>query len=257
MTQALGSSDPQQQKDLYEQVMRLDPANPNAMAGFREAQGKLQEKANADAQVVKGEDTQRANEEQANASLVKAQSAFLGGHLSEASGALSVAERLMPGNPVARELRSRIGAAQSQRSRLLMLGSGVGVLSLLAALSLWLRRRRLQRFPVLEVTSGIDAGRSFRIDKDQTRIGAVPQDGGQKNDIVVRDVEHAVSRFHCEIVRRNGQLYVQDLTSSNGTRVDGERLKPGSAALLRRGTRIEMAGTVELRFGYDKGKKTA
>ena len=35
MTQALGSSDPQQQKDLYEQVMHLDPANPNAMAGSR------------------------------------------------------------------------------------------------------------------------------------------------------------------------------------------------------------------------------
>ena len=138
-----------------------------------------------------------------------------------------------------------------------MLGSGAGILSLLAAVSLLWRRRRLQRFPVLEVTSGIDAGRSYRIDKDQTRIGAVPQDGGQKNDIVVRDVEHAVSRFHCEVVRRNGQLYVQDLNSSNGTRVDGERLKPGSAALLRRGTRIQMAGTVELKFGYDKGKKTA
>ena len=138
-----------------------------------------------------------------------------------------------------------------------MLGSGAGIVSLLAAVSLWFRRRRLQRFPMLEVTSGIDAGRTFRIDKDQTCIGAVLQDGGQKNDIVIRDVEHAVSRFHCEIVKRNGQLYLQDLNSSNGTRVDGERLKPGSAALLRRGTRIQMAETVELRFGYDKGKKTA
>ena len=257
MTEALSASDPQQQKDLYSQVMRLDPSNPNAMAGFKEAQSKLQDKANAEAQVAKGEQTERSNEEQTNSSLVKAQSAFLGGHLSDASSALSVAERLSPGNPVVRELRSRINSAQSQRSRLIMLGSGAGLISLLAAISLWWRRRRLQRFPVLEVTSGLDAGRTYRIDKDQTRIGAVPQDGGQKNDIVVRDVEHAVSRFHCEIVKRNGQLYVQDLNSSNGTRVDGERLKPGNAALLRRGTRIQMADTVELRFGYDKGKKTA
>ncbi|GAA3753587.1 family 16 glycoside hydrolase [Terriglobus aquaticus] len=257
MTQALGSSDPAEQKDLYQQVMRLDPANPNAMAGFKEAQGKLQEKANADAQAAKGEQAQKSNEDQTNMALVKAQSAFLGGHLSDASNSLSIAERLSPGNPVVRELRSRINAATAQRSRLIMLGSGAGIVSLLAAISLWWRRRRLQRFPVLEVTSGIDAGRSYRIEKDQTRVGAVPQDGGQKNDIVVRDVEHAISRFHCEIVRRNGQLYVQDLNSSNGTRVDGERLKPGSAALLRRGTRIELAGTVELRFGYDKGTKKA
>ncbi len=121
---------------------------------------------------------------------------------------------------------------------------------------MWFRRRKTQKFPMLEVTSGIDSGRTFRIEKDQTRIGAVPQDGGQKNDIVVRDVEHAISRFHCEVVKRNGQFYLQDLNSSNGTKVDGERLKAGNAALLRKGTRIELAGTVELRFGYDTGKKT-
>jgi hypothetical protein len=255
MSQALASNDPQQQKDLYGQVMRVDPSNPNAMQGYKEAQAKLQLQQTTTAQVQVQQQDTHSKEEQTNASLVTAQSAFLGGHLSEASNALSTAERLSPSNPMVRELRSRIGAAQSQRSRLFFLAGGTGSVAALAALLMWFRRRKTQRFPVLEVTSGIDSGHTYRLEKDQIRIGAVPQDGGQKNDIVVRDVEHAISRFHCEVVKRNGQLYLQDLNSSNGTKVDGERLKPGSAALLRKGTRIELAGTVELRFGYDSGKK--
>ena len=257
MTQALTEADPQRQEQLYSEVMRIDPSNPNAMQGYKEAQTKLQQQQNTQAQTQNQQQDERSKQEQTNSSLVAAQSAFLGGHLSEASQALNVAERLNPGNPLVRELRQRISASQAVRSRLYFLAGGTGLIALLAGLAAWLRRRKTQRFPVLEVTSGLDSGRTYRIEKDQTRIGAVPQDGGQKNDIVVRDVEHAISRFHCEIVKRNGQLFLQDLNSSNGTRVDGERLKPGNAALLRKGTKIQLAGTVELRFGYDKGAKKA
>ena len=255
MTQALTETDPQRQEQEYSEVLRIDPANPNAMQGYKEAQAKLQQQQSTQAQTQTQQQNESSKQEQTNASLVAAQSAFLGGHLSEASQALSVAERLSPGNPLVRELRQRITASQAVRSRLYFLAGGTGLVALLAGLAAWFRRRKTERFPMLEVVTGLDSGRTYRIEKDQTRIGAVPQDGGQKNDIVVRDVEHAISRFHCEVVRRNGQLYVQDLNSSNGTRVDGERLKPGNAALLRKGTRIQLAGTVELRFGYDKGTK--
>ena len=257
MGQALKSQDPQEQENLYEQVMQIDPANPNAMAGIKDAQAKLQQQQTAHQQVTNNNDQEKDRQQQTNASLLNAQSAFLGGRLSEASRALSVAERLSPGNPLVHELRTRITASQSLRNRLFFLGTGTGIVALLAGISLWWRRRKLQRFPVLEVTSGVDSGKSFRIEKDQTRIGAVPQDGGQRNDIVVRDVEHAVSRFHCEVVKRNGQLFLQDLNSSNGTRVDGERLKPGDSALLRKGTKIQLAGTVEMQFGYDRARKGA
>ncbi len=257
MSQALASTDPKQQQDLYGQVMQLDPSNPNAMAGYKDAQTRAQLQQSATAQAANSDQAEKQKQEQSNASLMSAQSAFLAGNISQASQGLSVAERLTPGNPMVRELRQRIGAAQSVRFRLLMLGSGAGLLALLGGLAAWLRRRKTQRFPILEVTSGVDSGKIYRIEKDETRIGAVPQDAGQKNDIVVRDVEHAISRFHCEVVRRDGQLYLQDLNSSNGTRVDGERLQPGNAALLRKGTRIQLAGTVELRFGYDRSAKKA
>ncbi len=258
MTQALTEADPQRQEQFYSEVMRIDPANPNAMQGYKEAQAKLQQQQTTQAQTQTQQQNESSRQEQTNASLTQAQSAFLGGRLSEASRALSVAERLAPGNPVVGELRRRISASQAIRSRLWFLAGGAGIVGTLALITMWFRRRKTQRFPMLEVVTGLDSGRTYRIEKDQTRIGAVPQDGGQKNDIVVRDVEHAISRFHCEVVKRNGQLYVQDLNSSNGTRVNGERLKPGNAALLRKGTKIQLAGTVELRFGYDKGaKKTA
>ena len=125
-----------------------------------------------------------------------------------------------------------------------------GLLALAAAIALFFRRRRQHRYPMLEVTAGMDAGEQFPVQKDVVRVGAVAQDGGQKNDIVVRDVDRAVSRFHCEIVKKNGQLYLTDLRSSNGTKLEGVPLQPGQPALLRRGDRILLADVVELRFGY-------
>ena len=107
---------------------------------------------------------------------------------------------------------------------------------------------------MLEITEGLDSGQQYSLDKDKLKIGAVTQDGGQKNDIVVRDVEHAISRFHCEITRQNGQLYLTDLASRNGTKLEGKQLAAGQPALLRTGNRILLADTVELRFGYARGK---
>ncbi len=257
MGQALAATDPQQQQNLYGQVISLDPSNPNAMQGYKEAQAKLQQQQSAAAASVANQQTAQSREEQTNTALVGAQSAFLAGHLSEASNSLSIAERLSPNNALVHDLRSRINVAQSLRTRLWFLGGGVGLVAFISALALWLRRRKQQKYPALEVVSGLDAGKVYRIDKDQVRLGAVPQDGGQKNDIVVRDVEHAISRFHCELIKRGGQVYVQDLNSSNGTRLNGERLKPGTPELLRKGSRIQLAETVELRFGYARTDKKA
>ena len=259
MSQALATPDPQQQMNLYGQVVQIDPSNAAAVQGYKEAQQKVQAQQTAQVQASTSAINQQADaqtrEQQTNDSLSKAQTAFLGGHLAAASTALAVAERLSPSNPLAHDLRARISAAQSLRSRLFFLGSGAGLLALVGIVALWLRRRKMQRFPVLEITRGLDSGLMLPLDKDAIRIGAVMQDGGQKNDIVIRDVEHAVSRFHCEIVKRDGQLYINDLNSSNGTRLNGTSIKPGNLEPLRKGSRILLANTVELRFGYDRGAK--
>ncbi len=254
MALALSTSDPAKQMELYNQVVQIDPSNAPAVQGYKDAQTKLQTTQASQAQQQAAEVNQQhdalTKDQQVNESLVKAQSAFLAGHLSEAGMALGVAERLAPDNPVVRDLRSRISATNSLHTRLLYLSGGAGLLALAAAIALFFRRRRQHRYPMLEITAGMDAGEQFSVQKDLVRIGAVAQDGGQKNDIVVRDVDRAISRFHCEIAKKNGQLYVTDLKSSNGTKLGGVPLQPGQPALLRRGDRILLADAVELRFGY-------
>ncbi len=259
MSQALATNDPQQQMSAYRQVVGIDPSNAAAVQGFKEAQAKVlaqqdeQQKA-ASSQVNQQQEAQtRASA--TGASLTHAQSAFFSGHLREASTALAVAERLSPDNPAARALRTRISSAQRMHSRLYMLGGGVGLVGLVSLGSLWLRRRKQGRFPMLEITRGLDNGRSYPMEKEIIRIGAVAQNGAQKNDIVIQDVEHAISRFHCEVARKNGQLYITDLKSANGTRLNGERLQPGRPELLRRGSTITLANNVDLRFDYDRGAK--
>ena len=258
MAQALTTSDPQQQMTLYNQVVQLDPSNAAAVQGFRDAQTKVQSAQAAQAQQVQAqtsaEQSSQSRDQQVNSSIVKSQSALFAGHVAEAGSALAVAERLAPDNPVARDLRQRINATSSLHQRLLYLGSGAGILALLALVFAWFRRKRQQRFPMLEITDGLDSGQQYPLDKDKLKIGAVAQDGGQKNDIVVRDVEHAISRFHCEITRQNGQLYLTDLASRNGTRLDGKQLPAGQPTLLRTGNRITLADTAELRLGYSRGK---
>ncbi len=260
MSQALATTDPQQQQQYYGQVVQIDPSNAAAVQGYKEAQAKVQAAEAAQQQAAMAQVNQQqaaqTRDQQAAGALTQAQGAFLGGHLKEASAALLLAERLTPDNPAVRDLRSRINSARSLRQRVFLLGSGAGLVTLVGGIGLWLRRRKQQRYPVLEVTRGLDEGRTFPLDKDLVRIGAVSQNGGQKNDIVLQDVEHAISRFHCEVARKNGQLYVTDLKSSNGTRINGESLQPGQPELLRRGSVITLANNIDLRFGYDRRAKT-
>jgi predicted component of type VI protein secretion system len=103
--------------------------------------------------------------------------------------------------------------------------------------------------------SGIEKGRRYNLDQEVVRIGAVAQDGSEKNDIIVRDVEHMISRFHCEIHNNNGKFYLLDCNSANGTQVDKKLVPPGEPQRLRRGARVDLAGTVTLDFGMERRRK--
>ena len=256
MSLALSSTDPKKQEDYYSQVIAIDPSNAPAVQGYKDAQAKVQAADDAANTKVATEinvaHESLTKDQQVQSSLLSAQSAFLAGHIAQASSALLLAERLAPENPLVRDLRTRINATNSLHSRLFYLSGGTGILALLTACGLWFRRRGQQRFPMLEVTDGLDAGQHFPIEKDIVRIGAVAQDGGQKNDVVLRDVDRAISRFHCEIAKKNGQLYLTDLKSSNGTKLNGEPIPPNQPMLLKKGARILLADAVEMQFGYDR-----
>ncbi len=65
----------------------------------------------------------------------------------------------------------------------------------------------------LRVVAGPDKGRSYASDKQRVVIGT-----HRSSDFILRDT--TMSRFHCEVVLRDGKAVLRDLGSLNGTEVD-------------------------------------
>src|SRR5438309_4119466 len=69
----------------------------------------------------------------------------------------------------------------------------------------------------------LDGGEPIEIHKDLTLVG-------RKEECDLRLDHKSVSKVHCVIVKTDGLLMVRDLGSTNGTRVNGLRVR--RAALL-------------------------
>ncbi len=258
LQQALNTNDPAMQLNLYDQILTVDPDNQVAFAARKEAKGKL----DAD-QAKKYEESQKAAAAQADVAqkekdfagnLDKAQTAFLAGNLVLADQSLSAAEKIFPGNPAAAQIRQRLDAARGRASSIFTLGAaglGAAVVAVLA----WLFMARGKKDPYVEITVGLDKGKKFNIDQQVMKLGAIAEDGGQKNDVVLRDAERMVSRFHAEIHSSEGKLYVIDANSSNGTFVDKKRIPAGKPILLSKGSQVSFGGTCAVKIGFEKRSK--
>src|SRR5438309_6427321 len=69
----------------------------------------------------------------------------------------------------------------------------------------------------------LDGGAPIEIVKDLTLVG-------RKEECDLRLEHKSVSKMHCVIVKTDGLLLLRDLGSTNGTRVNGQRVR--RAALL-------------------------
>jgi len=92
--------------------------------------------------------------------------------------------------------------------------------------------------PKLEVTAGEGTGQVVA-------IAALPFVVGRKKGLGLVVVDAEVSNEHCMIVEDAGGLHLVDLGSSNGTFVDGERLRGRTP--LRRGATLRLGATLTLR----------
>lgn len=102
----------------------------------------------------------------------------------------------------------------------------------------------------LVIERGRSAGKQFPLTEEESQIGRWDADGGifPEIDLDTDDPEAKVSRRHARIMRRNGEYFVEDLGSTNGTFINrGRRLLPGDRQPLRDGDEI-IVGKTFLRF---------
>ena len=263
--QALSTSDPEQQIKIYDRILGLDPNNIVAYNARKDAQDKVdkmkaeatrqeEERQRADAENRTKEERAQANGVAKQEALKQTQSSFLAGDLKAAASNLAVAKRIDPSDPEVQRWDALIGKqARAQRVKTYAL-YGAGVLVPVGLLALLILTRG-KKDAYLEVVHGLEEGKKYNLDQDVVHIGAVEQDGGTKNEIVVHDVEHTISRFHCEVHRHDGKLYIFDCNSANGTYLDGHRVPPGRPVRLKSGARLKLADACTLRLGFEKRKK--
>lgn len=99
----------------------------------------------------------------------------------------------------------------------------------------------------LVMKSGPAPGKTFPLEKSEVYIGR-----DVANDVFINDAE--VSRRHARLVQQGGAYLIEDLGSTNGTYVNGQRISGPSP--LRPGDSVYLGENVSLSFEgllYDRG----
>lgn len=102
----------------------------------------------------------------------------------------------------------------------------------------------------LVIERGGRVGKEFAVTSPETHIGRWDADSGIFPDVDLDqdDPEAKVSRRHARIMNQNGQFFIEDLGSTNGTFVNrGRRLLPGHRQPLQSGDEI-IVGKTFLKF---------
>jgi len=242
---ALSAQTPEEAVSINKQILVLDPGDMPAQQRLDKAQGEINA-ANAQHEHSKQEEQASAAQQQANTArrsllLHETQGAVLKGNLNEARDKLNDAQRLGASGPEVDRLN---GLIRSRIRNRLLLRTGLGGGGVLASAGLivflWKRRGR-KVTAYLVALDGVDKGKRYLLNQEVTHIGGVAMDGGKKNEVLIRDPDRQVSRFHCEVHRRGNHCYLIDLNSSNGTFLHSRPLEPGVAARLHDGDKFSLA----------------
>jgi diguanylate cyclase (GGDEF)-like protein len=94
--------------------------------------------------------------------------------------------------------------------------------------------------PHLIVLAGENLGRMYRIEQAEVVMGRAAEAN-------IRLEDDGVSRRHAKICQQDGEVWVEDMKSANGTIVNGQTVQ---RAVLRDGDKIQMGSTTILKFTY-------
>lgn len=102
------------------------------------------------------------------------------------------------------------------------------------------RSVRTSKWAGLMTLSGQAAGKVYRLTRTRTIVGRA-----READVSIS--EHGISRHHCTLVRSDDGFTIEDAGSTNGTLVNGERVK---RMALTPGDRIQLGPDVVLQLGW-------
>jgi diguanylate cyclase (GGDEF)-like protein len=103
-----------------------------------------------------------------------------------------------------------------------------------------LSRRTERDRAYLIVLAGVDVGKMFKLEEGETYIGRSHKAG-------IRLDDDSISRLHVKIQLGPAEVVVEDLGSSNGTLVNGERI---TTRTLQDGDKIRLGETTILKFTF-------
>jgi predicted component of type VI protein secretion system len=240
------------EKDLYDQILNIDPNDVLAGQEFKRIEAEIKAKTTRriDDEINQKTDEAKAKRISDLVASARAKIALVknGGDpdlLESAESDLDGARNSQPTPQQLKQIedeRESLNRARSYlRTRFWELWGGIGLVVLVALGALifyfWRRDR------TLEVVDGPEMGRRFALKKEQTSLGAL----ADEVDWALPDPMRKVSRHHCDVLRTGRHYFVID-RSTNGTFLNGQLLPRGEPVLLRRGDQIGLGGEVVVRF---------
>jgi uncharacterized ubiquitin-like protein YukD len=101
------------------------------------------------------------------------------------------------------------------------------------------------------------AGPAFPLRRTTSTVGRADPGSGIVGSLLAVDLTDlddpgspSVSRRHAQVIHRQGEYFLTDLRSTNGTYLNGQRLEPDDRARLHHGDQVRF-GDVSLTFVWD------
>lgn len=98
-----------------------------------------------------------------------------------------------------------------------------------------------EKYPCVTVLTGVASGQLYKLPPGEVVLGRAP-------DATLRIGDDGVSRHHARIRVDGDAIWLEDLSSRNGTYLNGRRIERATA--LRDGDKIQIGRTTVLRFSY-------